>query len=270
MNDSSNLLQIARDAASVGARLLSSTPPGRVTTKSERDYVTELDVKIQEAVQGQLAAATPDIGFIGEEAGADVNGAASGTRWALDPIDGTSNFVHGISLCAVSLALVVDQKPVVGVINAPFLNLEYFASESHGAYSNGKRITASETSRLGDAIISIGDYAVGSEADQKNRERLSITAALASNIERIRMFGSAALDLAWVAEGRTDGCVIMSNKPWDTSAGVLIASESGALVTDSDGTAHSLTSRHTVAAAPHLAPHLLRLLAESMGTRSLT
>lgn len=113
---------------------------------------------------------------------------------------------------------------------------------------------------LGAAIISIGDYAVGEGADDRNRPRLALTAALAANVERVRMFGSAALDLAWVAEGRTDGCVMLSNKPWDTAAGVVIARESGATVTDTDGSAHTAGSRHTVAAAPGLSARLLRLL----------
>lgn len=265
MKDRRALLQIARDAAAEGARLLSSTPPGKVTTKGERDYVTELDVKIQNVLQSLLAERTPDIRFLGEEESDEPLPLQDQRLWALDPIDGTSNFIHGLTLCAVSLALVEDGKPVLGVINAPFLGLEYYASAGEGAYSNGKPISASSVSRLGDAIISIGDYAVGEDAGRKNRERLSVTAALASNVERVRMFGSAALDLAWVADGRTDGCVMLSNKPWDTAAGVVIARESGAEVTDTDGTLHTTKSGHTVAAAPALSSALLGLLAESMG-----
>jgi myo-inositol-1(or 4)-monophosphatase len=151
--------------------------------------------------------------------------------------------------------------PVVGIIRAPFLDLEYHACVGYGAFRDDVRIKSSHTSSLKDAIVSIGDYAVGVDASEKNRQRFAITTVLAEQVERVRMLGSAALDLAWVAEGRLDGCVLLSNKPWDTAAGVLIARESGAVVTDSDGSEHSLTAAHTIAASPTIAPLLLDLIA---------
>ncbi|HLS78163.1 MAG TPA: inositol monophosphatase family protein [Nocardia sp.] len=258
------LLQIARDAVGEGARLLFSAPPGEVTIKSDRDYVTELSTRIQSVLEDLLTQLTPDIAFFGEEGAARPVFPERGRAWVLDPIDGTSNFIHGLPLCAVSLALIEDGKPVLGVIDAPFLELEYYASEGEGAYSNGEPISVSSASLPGDAIISIGDYAVGAEAGRKNQDRLAATAALASKVERVRMFGSPALDLAWVAEGRTDGCVMLSNKPWDTAAGVIIAREAGAEVTGTDGAPHTIGSAHTVAATPALSPALLELLAESL------
>ncbi|MFC8525865.1 inositol monophosphatase family protein [Nocardia sp. NPDC057227] len=260
MTELLDLVDIARQAARLGADLLSKSAPGRVEAKSERDFVTELDVRIQEDIQRHLAVQTPGIAFLGEEGDAGPARVPS-RRWVLDPIDGTSNLIHGLPLCAVSLALIEEDRPVVGVINAPMLAREYWALQGGGARCNGEMIRASAVRELDAAIISIGDYAVGEGADDRNRRRIALTAALAAKVERIRMFGSAALDLAWVAEGRTDGCVMLSNKPWDTAAGVLIARESGATVTDSDGSAHTVDSRHTVAAAPGLSAGLLRLLA---------
>ncbi|MFC8045284.1 inositol monophosphatase family protein [Nocardia sp. NPDC057353] len=259
MSDLREPLDTARRAVRLGAELLSTTAPGRVEAKGDRDFVTDLDVQIQERIQRFLAARTPEIGFLGEE-GETGPAAPSSKRWVLDPIDGTSNFIHGLPLCAVSLAMIEGDRPLVGVINAPMLDLEYWATRGGGARRNGEAIRAGTAHGLGSAIVSIGDYAVGEGAVERNRRRLAITAALAAKVERVRMFGSAALDLAWVAEGRTDGCVMLSNKPWDTAAGVLIARESGAIVTDSDGSAHTIASRHTVAAAPGVSAHLLRLL----------
>lgn len=265
MTNFDDLLIIARAAAAKGSRLLKTVEPGKITVKADRDFVTDLDVRIQETLCQYLHHKTPDIGFLGEEqAKYEESLGERPYRWILDPIDGTSNFIHGVPLCAVSLALVKNDVPVVGVISAPFLNLEYYASAGHGAFSNGSRIKASHTASLRDSVISIGDYAVGIAATTKNRRRFAVTTALANQVERVRMFGSAALDLAWVAEGRIDACVLLSNKPWDTAAGVLIARESGAVVTDSDGSEHSLRSAHTIAASPAIAPSLLDLIATTV------
>ncbi|WP_406269544.1 inositol monophosphatase family protein [Nocardia sp. NBC_00881] len=257
------LLAIARSAVDQGAELLSTADRGIVHTKNDRDYATDLDHRIQEHIRRYLADATPEFGFLGEEIGDGPPDSTGGYMWILDPIDGTSNFIHGLPLCAVSLALVRDGEPVIGVIAAPFLDLEYYAAAGQGACGNDKLITASNTKTLSRAIISIGDYAVGPDAEPKNKRRIALTAALAATVERIRMFGSAALDLAWVAEGRIDACVILSNKPWDTAAGVLIAREAGAVVLDSSYRRHSLDSRDTIAASPAVADQLVTLIERS-------
>lgn len=251
---------VARSATEVGKKLLGSASAGTVQAKSDRDYVTDLDLRIQAEIRTYLAHATPSVGFFGEELeGHEVDHDAE-YMWVLDPIDGTSNYIHGIPLCAVSLALLHNRRPIVGVVAAPFLDLEYYATAGHGSYVNGRAISASRTASLRRAIVSVGDYAVGADARDKNKRRFAVTSALAEQVERIRMFGSAALDLAWVAEGRIDACVILSNKPWDTAAGVLIAREAGALVMDAAGDEHTFESRETIAANPRLADHLLPLL----------
>ncbi|MGO4617435.1 inositol monophosphatase [Nocardia sp. 2YAB30] len=251
-----DLLGLARAAVAKGCELLSTVGPGEIRAKGDRDFVTDLDRRIQDVMRDFLAEAVDGIGFMGEESeDADI-GPTEDYVWALDPIDGTSNFIHGLPLCAISLALVHRGQPIVGVIGAPFLNLEYQAAAGRGAFANDRRICVSDTAILGRAIVSLGDYAVGSGAAQKNERRFAVTAALAEKVERIRMFGSAAIDLAWVAEGRTDACVILSNKPWDTAAGVLIARESGAVVSDSTGNPHSFRSRDTIATTPRIAESL--------------
>ncbi|MBV7707631.1 inositol monophosphatase [Nocardia nova] len=256
----SELLETARQAAELGADILDTGSSGRVRAKGDRDYVTDLDVRIQSEVQKYLQRETPEVNFLGEESSENRSLSAGSAFWVLDPIDGTSNFIHGVPLSAVSLALVQGGEPTVGVIIAPFLNLEYHAVRGLGSFRNGESVSASSTPSLRQAIVSIGDYAVGENAAEKNRHRLSLTAALASNVERIRMFGSAALDLAWVADGRTDACVIMSNKPWDVAAGVLLARESGAVVSDSTGNRHTLSSADTIAVGPSIEADLLGLL----------
>jgi myo-inositol-1(or 4)-monophosphatase len=178
----------------------------------------------------------------------------------LDPVDGTSNFAHGIPLCAVSLALIRGGEPVVAAIEAPFLNLQYHAAKGLGAFCNGGRIRVGERGELRRAIVSIGDYAVGEGAEEKNRTRIALTRRLAERVERVRMWGTAALDLVWVAEGRTDATIILSNDPWDTAAGVLIAREAGARVVDAKGDRHDVYSKETIAAGPQLIDEILGLV----------
>lgn len=253
MKDLNGLLAIAQEAADIGAKLMTTSAPGAVRAKGDRDYVTELDVKIQHEIQDHLRRATPDIDFLGEEEGGGTIDESTEYVWALDPIDGTSNFAHGIPLCATSLALVHRGEPVVGVIVAPFLNLRYHATKGGGAYCNDKPIHASETTDLSRAIVSVGDYATGEGAAEKNRRRFAVTQTLAENVERVRMFGAASIDLAWVAEGRTDACVILSNKPWDMAAGVLLARQAASTISDLAGAPHDIGSRETVATCRNLA-----------------
>lgn len=251
------LAEIARDAVHLGAELVRTSTPHHVREKTDRDIVTDVDVKVEQEIRAHLARVTPEFGFLGEEQGQTGD---DEYVWTLDPIDGTSNFAHGLPLCAVSLALVHIGRPVVAEITAPFLKLRYSAVRGEGAFVNGNRIRASRTSDLTKAIVSIGDYATGTNAEQKNQQRLRLTTLLAERVERVRMFGSAALDLAWVAEGRTDATVMLANKPWDTAAGVLIAREAGALVLDSTGEPHTFQSPDTIATCPGIADAIVALV----------
>lgn len=258
------LLPAAFEAADEASAMMRTRRPVTLTEKSDRDLVSDVDVAIERAIRRRLATASPGIAFLGEEEGRSGDPAA-GWVWTLDPIDGTSNFAHGLPLCTTSLALLRDGRPVLAVIDAPFLGHRYHAIEGRGAYTsgpgvNGARLSVARTARLRDAVVAIGDYAVGEDADRKNEARLAVTTRLAAQVHRIRMLGTAALDLAWVAEGRLDASVTLGNKPWDTSAGVLIAREAGASVVDTDGRQHELSSAATIAGPPALIPQLLPLL----------
>jgi myo-inositol-1(or 4)-monophosphatase len=251
------LATIARDAVALGVDLVRNATPHQVTEKSDRDTVTDVDFKVEQEIRAHLHRLTPEIGFLGEEEGSSGD---TELTWTLDPIDGTSNFAHGLPLCAVSLALVQDGRPIVAETVAPFLDLRYSAVSGGGSFVNGQRMRASRTSELSKAIVSIGDYAVGEGAAQKNEQRIRLTALLAERVERVRMFGSAALDLAWVAEGRTDAAVILANKPWDTAAGVLLAREAGALVLDSAGEQHSFSSAETIVTCSGITDSVLSIV----------
>ncbi|HET9142264.1 inositol monophosphatase family protein [Actinophytocola sp.] len=258
MAELSGLVEVAQHAVGLGEELMHAARPREVRHKGDRDVVTELDLRVEERVREYLERVTPGIGFLGEEGG----GASvlDGEVWTLDPIDGTSNFAHGVPLCAVSLALVRAGEPVVAAIVAPFLGLRYYAAKGFGAFGVDGPLRASGTTEVSRAIVSVGDYAVGAGAAEKNVVRLRLSARLAERVERVRMFGTAAIDLAWVAEGRTDATVILSNMPWDTAAGVLLAREAGAVVVDAAGAPHDFTSAETIAITPGLRDAVLELV----------
>jgi myo-inositol-1(or 4)-monophosphatase len=260
-----DLLPVALEAVGRASRIVRSRAPGTVTSKGDRDPATEVDYAVERAVREFLLAEAPEVGFLGEEDGRFGADDAE-LMWALDPVDGTVNFMHGIPLCAVSLGLVRGDRSVLGVIDLPFLDVRYSAVEGGGAYRGDERITAAkDTTRLADAVVALGDYAVGADAQRKNTERLRTTQLLVASVQRVRMFGSAAVDLAWVAEGRIAASVMQTNLPWDTAAGVLLAREAGALVVDQEGNAHTVRSESTVAVAPALLDELLGLLRQRHG-----
>jgi myo-inositol-1(or 4)-monophosphatase len=260
MTDLSRLLNIANEAVDIARETATTQALGEITSKGDRDMASEVDFAIEQAIRSHLAKATPDIEFLGEEEGR--SGQDSGDLlWVLDPIDGTANFVHGIPLVAVSLGLVAGDTSLAGVIDMPFLGKRYAGSLNNGSFCNRRQIFGSRCADLREAIIAIGDYAVGDGARERNAPRLALTALLAEQIQRIRMLGTAATDLAWVAEGNLDGSVMFNNKPWDTSAGVLIAREAGVKVLDLDGSQHNFHSTGTVAVASPLAAELLDLIA---------
>ncbi|MEW2385433.1 inositol monophosphatase family protein [Micromonospora sp. NPDC047707] len=249
MSEYRDLLPIALEAMARATAAMRHRSPGALIVKGDRDPVSDLDYAIERDVRAFLREETPEIGFLGEEEGQ--TGSAE-MRWVLDPIDGTANFIRGLPMCAVSLALVRGDEAVLGAIDVPLLATRYTATRDGGAYANGQRITTSATTRLREAMVAIGDYAVGPGAESRNNVRLALTTRLAAEAQRVRMTGSAALDLAWLAEGKLDAALTLSNHVWDMAAGVVIAREAGAAVVDQDGRDHDIASVVTLAVTPGL------------------
>lgn len=256
------MLEHARGAVAQARKILDETPVSAVRSKDERDLVSNVDVMVERGVRRYLGEQTPHIEFIGEEEGGEGDG--SGVTWVFDPVDGTSNFLHGLPLFGISLALVVERRPVVGVIALPGLDSEYYAAAGLGAFKDGRPIRCRDAGAVSESIVSIGDYAVGDRAAERNRPRLALTEHLAGAVERVRMFGSAAVDMAWLSEGRTDAVLALSNSAWDFTAGVAICREAGARVRDVDGSEHTLDSRGIVAAAPRISDGLVELVQQAI------
>ena len=182
----------------------------------------------------------------------------------LDPIDGTVNFARGSPLCTISLSLVLAGEPVLGIVDAPFLGERFVARRGRGAYMNGHRITVDEVPSLREAIVAIADFKVGPGAEEENRVHLALVAKLAHESLRVRMLGSAALDLAWLAAGRLNATLMLSNLPWDVTAGLLLVREAGGCVYDHDGSTHTAGSRYTIASVPSLVDPITRIVTEAM------
>lgn len=256
-SDYRRLLVLAQEVVDDARVVFLRSRHDELTAKGDRDFATETDYEIERTVRRKFELATPDIGFLGEEEG---RSGETDRMWCLDPVDGTVNYAREHPLCGISLALLVEETPVLGVVDFPWLGLRYHAATGSGAWRNGSQVFASATKKLCDAVIGMGDYAVGKDAVSKNEARLQLTRQLARSVLRVRMHGSAALDLAWLSDGRLDAAISLSNNPWDVAAGVVLARESGAKVIDLDGSNHSTTSSATVGCAPDLAESIVELL----------
>ena len=257
-------LLAAEHAVDIGARTLrhGRSHIGALFGKGDRDFATDVDLRIESEIRASLAQATPEIPFLGEEEGGQEE--LGGARWVLDPIDGTINFARDSPLCSISLSLVLDGQPVLGIVDAPLLGERFIARRGGGAYLNGARISVAEVPALSEAIVGIADFKVGVGSEEENRVHLAVLARLARESLRVRMLGSAALDLAWLAAGRLDVTLMLSNLPWDVTAGLLLVREAGGLVYDYDGSHHDAESRYTIASVPSLVEPVRRIVAEAM------
>ncbi|MEU7802531.1 inositol monophosphatase family protein [Micromonospora arborensis] len=263
--DLASMLNVARDAVQLGTRRLKTQSVRQVTAKGIRDVATDLDHAVEGEILAFLAARTPGIDRFGEESGGNLT---TPLRWVLDPVDGTLNLVHGLPLYGVSLALTDGVRPLLGVISLPALERTYWGAPGIGAWRDGTPIAPSTVNNLPDAMVAIGDYGTGDDAPERNAVAIALHAALAPVAGKVRMLGSAAVDLALVADGTLDASITLGNRDWDMAAGVAVAQAAGAAVTDTDGSPHESRSQTTIALAPGLTGDVLRVLAgATVGTR---
>ena len=264
-HDLADLLDIARTAVQQGSRRLTTETVQQVTTKGPKDVVTDLDLNIERDILAFLQKTTPGIDRFSEEAGGKP---ATPYRWVPYPIDGTVNLVHGLPLYGVSLALTDGVRPLLGVISLPVLGRTYWGADGLGAWRDDQRITASTVTDLDQAMIGIGDYGTGDDADERNAVAVALHAALAQAAGKVRMLGSAAVDLAFVGDGTLESSITLGNRDWDMAAGVAIARAAGAHVTDTDGSQHDIMSRTTIVTVPGLTTQVLDTLRQvTTGTR---
>lgn len=229
-----------------------------VRSKQDRDYVSEVDQMAERAIIETLLDAYPNHGILAEESGAADARNGEDYVWIIDPLDGTTNFLHGVPQYSVSIALRHKGQITQAVVYDPTRNELFTASRGRGAALNDRRIRASKRSRMSECLIGTGfpfrDFSFSEAYINMFRDMMKATSGL-------RRPGSAALDLAWVACGRYDGFWEMRLSPWDIAAGSLIAQEAGALVGNFLGNEGFLQSGNIVAGNPKVFAQMLQILA---------
>ncbi|RKX70080.1 inositol monophosphatase [candidate division WOR-3 bacterium] len=249
----SELEQIAVDAALEAGRILCAGlgHKRRVRTKKGLELVSDADLKIQQLITARLKPTW--IPVVAEEGGEGLLDSC----WLVDPIDGTTNYIHGLPIFAISIGLLVDREIQLGIVHAPYLGETFTALRGEGARLNGKPITVSKTESLSDALLATGFPYDLLTSPNNNFDHFY---NFSQKARAIRRMGCASLDLAYVACGRLDGFWELKLKPWDTAAGALLVSEAGGLVTDFSGGKFQLDRDEILAANPTLHPEMVEVL----------
>lgn len=220
------------------------------------DFVSSADIKTEKLLRQELEKARPGFGFVGEEGGTTVGSDAS-HRWIIDPIDGTTNFLHGIPHFAISIGLERDGEIIAGVVYEPIHDEMYHAERGGGTFLNDRRLRVSGRRKLSESLFATGIPFAGKEGKQ---DFIDMASKIMSISAGIRRFGSASLDLAYVAAGRYDGYWESNIKSWDIAAGIILVREAGGYVTDRAGGPNMLERGDIVAANAQLQATLLDLV----------
>lgn len=228
----------------------------QVSVKGPGNFVSAADHKSEETLYRELSKARPGYGFLMEERGV-VEGADKTHRWIVDPLDGTTNFLHGIPLFCIAIGLEREGELVASVIYNPVIDELYTASKGGGAYLNNRRLRVAQRKTLTDCVVSIG---IPHRGRGDTGQFLAETKALIPQVSGLRRTGSACVDLAWVASGRFDAFYEYDLQPWDLAAGTLLVREAGGLVTDLDGKPDVLKAGEVIAANPSIHKALMGVI----------
>jgi myo-inositol-1(or 4)-monophosphatase len=250
-------IKAARSAGSLINRATLDLDLLKVSTKSANDFVTEVDQAAERIIIETLLAAYPTHGILAEESGRAHGNKDSDHLWIIDPLDGTTNFIHGFPVFAVSIALSVRGQVQQAVVYDPSRNDLFYASKGRGAFLNDKRIRVSRRTRLSEALIGTGfPFRKG----DNYRRYLAMFESVMQSCAGVRRPGAAALDLCYVAAGWYDGFFETGLQPWDVAAGSLMITEAGGLIGNFTGEADYLFQREVVAGNPKVYGQLIPLL----------
>jgi myo-inositol-1(or 4)-monophosphatase len=240
----------------------------QVSVKGPGDFVSQADFRAEATIKQELDRARPGYAFLMEESGA--SGSENWAwRWVVDPLDGTTNFLHGIPHWAISIALerrLPDggSELAAGLVYAPAVDELFWAEKGVGAFVNERRLRVSARRELKDAVFATGIPFAAVEAPHRLAFARTL-GVLMPQVAGVRRFGSAALDLAWVAAGRYDGYWELGIKTWDIAAGLLLVREAGGYATDPEG-GDPRDTGHVVAANPHVHPKLRDIVIDGLQT----
>jgi myo-inositol-1(or 4)-monophosphatase len=251
-------VRAARAAGAIINRAALDLDVLKVATKGTNDFVTEVDQAAEEAIISTLLEAYPGHGILAEESGRERGARHSDYVWIIDPLDGTTNFIHGLPVYAVSIALSFRGKIEQGVVYDPTRNDLFVASKGRGAFLNDRRLRVSRRTRMADALIGTGfPFRKGDNF----KRYLKMFEEVMQHCAGVRRPGAAALDLCYVAAGWYDGFFETGLQPWDVAAGSLIVTEAGGLVGNFTGEADYLHQRELVAGNPRIYGQLVQTLA---------
>jgi myo-inositol-1(or 4)-monophosphatase len=226
-----------------------------IRKKGVIDLVTTADIESEQAIVEIIGSAFPDHGILAEETG--LKDGLPEMRWVIDPLDGTTNFAHGLPIFAVSIAFMYEAKPVFGIVFNPVSGEAFTALAGRGASLNSQIIGVSNTDTVRDSLLVTGfPY----DLARRPKNILSRFASCLAAAQGIRRLGSAALDLCYVACGRFDGFWEENLKPWDTAAGMVIALEAGARITNFDGQPYDINQKQILATNGHIHSEMRTLL----------
>lgn len=260
MTTPTTLLKVMIDAVRKAARGLTrdfgEVAELQVSKKGAGDYVSAADIKAEQVLFEELMRVRPGYGFIGEERGL-IEGSDKTHTWIVDPLDGTTNFLHAIPHFAVTAALERDGVIVAGVTYNPISNEMFWTEKGKGAYLNDKRLRVAARRNLDETVLATGIPFIGKPGHTVFLKELH---QVSQRVSGVRRFGSAALDLAYVAAGRFDGYWERGLQTWDMAAGTLLVTEAGGKVTDADGDSAPLQSGTVLASSLELHPLILETL----------
>jgi myo-inositol-1(or 4)-monophosphatase len=252
-------VRAARAAGDIIVRNMDRLDRLKVVTKQNNDFVSNVDHMSEQAIISTIQQAYPEHGILAEESGSQAE--SSEYQWIIDPLDGTTNYLHGFPQFAVSIALKHKNRLEVGVIYDPVSQELFTAMRGDGAKLNDKKIRVSNQKGLNNALLGTGfPYSDQSYLDTY----LETMKALMQKTAGIRRPGSAALDLAWLAAGRIDGFWEFNLKAWDIAAGALIVREAGGIVSDFQNKDGYLQSGDIIAASPKVFPEMLKIIQEKV------
>ena len=253
------MIAAARKAARSLKRDFGELEKLQVSLKGPANFVSAADRRAEETLYAELSKARPGYSFLGEEGGTRL-GADKTHTWIVDPLDGTTNFLHGIPQFAISIALEREGAIVAGLVYNPATDEMFMAEKGKGAFLNEQRIRVAGRKRLSEAVIACGLPHIG-RGDLKLAAKE--TNHMQEQVAGLRRFGAAALDLAWVAAGRLDGYWERDLNPWDMAAGLILVREAGGFVTDCDGGDEFMTEGHVCAGNEAIHREILRVLKHS-------
>lgn len=251
-------IKAARAAGAIINRGALDVESVRITAKQVNDFVTEVDHASEQAILATLQAFYPDHGYHAEESGLiPGRGRDQDYVWIIDPLDGTTNFIHGFPVYCVSIALAIKGRVEHAVVYDPTRNDLFVASRGKGAYLNDRRIRVAKRTQLSEALVSTGFPFRPGDA---MRPYLRMLGDVMSRCAGVRRPGAAALDLAYVAAGYTDAFFEKGLQPWDVAAGSLLVAEAGGLVGNFTGEANFLEQKECLAANPRIYGQMVPLL----------